>query len=390
MTFPTLLIFCLFALLLLLIIIIAIDLYLHYYSVYQRVHIGRWQDKFMWINKVKDVNKKWLQKTPTVKFTDNSRYVFLDLLKGNYRKTSIQSWQEAGALIGAISSNLNASHIDKFIESKIDMSTGKWQIKHEQLDSAILAYALCKASTDLNQIKPALDETIALINNCKGNDGTIYYRSTVPSFRFVDTIGFICPFLTFYGTKFNKPEYIDLALFQIKDYIKKGFLESPFIPAHAFDLSKNIPLGVYGWGRGLGWFILGIVDMYNELDNEHKEKDYLKSIIIKTAKDTLKFQKKDGGFNAMIGDDGSRHDSSITALAGWLFYNTYGITNDDEYIIASKKCVESLMKVTRRNGAIDFSQGDTKGIGIYASTFDIMPFTQGLTIRLAESLKKTG
>ena len=67
MTFPTLLIFCLFALLLLLIIIIAIDLYLHYYSVYQRVHIGRWQDKFMWINKVKDVNKKWLQKRTTSK-----------------------------------------------------------------------------------------------------------------------------------------------------------------------------------------------------------------------------------------------------------------------------------------------------------------------------------
>jgi len=46
------------------------------------------------------------------------------------------------------------------------------------------------------------------------------------------------------------------------------------------------------------------------------------------------------------------------------------------------------MKVTRRNGAIDFSQGDTKGIGIYASTFDVMPFTQGLAIRLAQSLNQ--
>jgi len=138
----------------------------------------------------------------------------------------------------------------------------------------------------------------------------------------------------------------------------------------------------------LGWFILGIVDMYNELDKNHKEKTYLKTIIIKTANDTLKFQKEDGGFNAMIAVDGSRHDSSITVLAGWLFFNTYLITKDDKHLKASKKCIESLMKVTRRNGAIDFSQGDTKGIGIYASTFDVMPFTQGLAIRLAQSLNQ--
>ncbi|WP_338359638.1 glycoside hydrolase family 88 protein, partial [Yeosuana marina] len=264
----------------------------------------------------------------------------------------------------------------------------KWKQKHEQLDSAILSYAICKASTDLDKIKPALDETIALINNCKGEDGTIYYRSTIPSIRFVDTIGFICPFLTFYGSKFNKSEYIDLAIFQIKDYIQKAFWDSPFIPAHAFDLSKNIPLGVYGWGRGLGWFILGLVDMYNELDENHKEKEYFKKIIIKTAKDTLKFQKADGGFNAMIGVEGSRHDSSITVLAGWLFYNAFSVTNKKKYLIAAHCCVDSLMKATRRNGVIDFCQGDTKGIGIYASTFDLMPFVQGLTLRLVNKLSR--
>ena len=40
------------------------------------------------------------------------------------------------------------------------------------------------------------------------------------------------------------------------------------------------------------------------------------------------------------------------------------------------------MKNTRRNGEIDFSQGDTKGIGIYSLTYDIMPFTQGIATRL--------
>ncbi len=386
MIFSQIIIFCVFAMLFLLILIIGIDLLLYYKNVYHRIHIGRWTDLNKWILCIENVDKKWLKKVPTVKLTDNSSYVIFDFLKGHYRSSTIQSWQEAGVLIGAISSNIDSTYIDEFIQSKIDVSTGKWKQKHEQLDSVILSYAICKASTDLNKIKPALDETISLIGNCKGEDGTIYYRSTIPSIRFVDTIGFICPFLVFYGSKFNKPEYIDLAIFQIKDYIQKAFWETPFIPAHAFDLSKNIPLGVYGWGRGLGWFILGLVDMYNELDKNHSEKEYLKKTIIKTAKDTLKFQKANGGFNAMIGVDGSRHDSSITVLAGWLFYNAFSITNEKKYLVAAHSCINSLMKATRRNGVIDFCQGDTKGIGIYATTFDLMPFVQGLTIRLANKL----
>lgn len=45
------------------------------------------------------------------------------------------------------------------------------------------------------------------------------------------------------------------------------------------------------------------------------------------------------------------------------------------------------MKVTRRNGIIDFSQGDTKDIGVYSQLFDKMPFTQGLAIRSINKYK---
>ena len=29
----------------------------------------------------------------------------------------------------------------------------------------------------------------------------------------------------------------------------------------------------------------------------------------------------------------------------------------------------------------DFSQGDTKGIGVYSQNFDVLPFTQGFVLR---------
>jgi unsaturated rhamnogalacturonyl hydrolase len=39
------------------------------------------------------------------------------------------------------------------------------------------------------------------------------------------------------------------------------------------------------------------------------------------------------------------------------------------------------MKVTRRDGVIDFSQGDTKAIGVHSQEFDLLPFTQGFALR---------
>lgn len=48
---------------------------------------------------------------------------------------------------------------------------------------------------------------------------------------------------------------------------------------------------------------------------------------------------------------------------------------------AADRCLDKLRSVTRITGAIDWCQGDTKGIGIFAQTYDIMPFAQGLTLR---------
>lgn len=60
----------------------------------------------------------------------------------------------------------------------------------------------------------------------------------------------------------------------------------------------------------------------------------------------------------------------------------------------SNKCLEStdkaisyLMKVTRKNGVVNFFQGDTKDIGIYSMLFNILPFTQGFCIRVINLYK---
>ena len=68
--------------------------------------------------------------------------------------------------------------------------------------------------------QPAFDETYQMILSLKGEDGTVAYKPHNRNYRFVDTIGFICPFLVSYGLRFNVPESVDLAVNQIKEYQK--------------------------------------------------------------------------------------------------------------------------------------------------------------------------
>lgn len=365
----------------LLLIVVGLDLFIFGRDFFFRLKIGKWTNRNDWYTHIQHINSQWLRKTPTVKLTDNSRYVIIDILKGKFRNATIQSWQDAGTLIGALHTTNNENAISLGISKHIDLKTNAWKTLPKHVDGVLLAHAIWKSQKTTNFDQAYIQETLQLIEDHIQEDGTVCYRSFLPDIRFVDTIGFICPFLIKYGIASNETKYVDLAIHQIKSYQNKAVLPKANMPAHAYNLNLDIPLGIYGWGRGTGWYILGLVDAFLELPKEHKDRDYLIEIIEKTAKGLLVFQKGNGSFHSVLHLD-TRHDSSITCLAGWLFIHVYEWTKNETYLQATKKCIESLMQVTRRNGVIDFCQGDTKGIGVYAETFEPMPFVQGLTVRL--------
>ena len=65
-----------------------------------RIHIGRYDNKDMSKNSLAQKSSKWLNNTPKIKVTDNTRLVIIDKLKGNYSKSAIQHWQQAALLLG--------------------------------------------------------------------------------------------------------------------------------------------------------------------------------------------------------------------------------------------------------------------------------------------------
>lgn len=369
-------------------VIVLIDIIPQLKTWQSRIHIGHFQNKELWQEKVFTLSKKWLKNTPTIPLTDNTRLVVIDILRSNCKRSAIQSWQEAALVLGLTEYYRKTGDaeiqtaIQSFITTKMT-AAGAWKEKPTDSDHAILAYAFLSAEfIDHQKYKSAFDETYNMILSLKGEDGAVAYKNHVRQFRFVDTIGFICPFLVTYGLKYNTPEAVDLALKQITEFEKCGMMPGEMIPCHTYLVSSKIPAGLFGWGRGLGWFAIGLVDSWNALPSEHMYKNTLEEVIIKTARSALKFQRNSGGFNWLLFVKEARLDSSTTAALSWFF------TFAAEIPVIAAECISArnaglkyLRSVTRRNGAVDFSQGDTKTIGVYSQNFNILPFTQGFVLR---------
>jgi len=368
--------------------IFIIDAILKFQIWQSRIKIGKFKNKPDWKKSVKEKSKQWLKKSPTIKLTDNDRFVVADMLRGSYRKDAIQYWQEAALILGLSDDYKSTSdpeikkEIENYIKSKID-ATGNWKKAITETDAVILAYAFIQLDwVDHHRLKPAYDTLWKMLQDLTGEDGTVSYKKHTYRYRYVDTIGFICPFLIEYGQKFNIPEAVDLGIKQIEEFNKYGMLKDEFIPCHTYVVDSKFPAGLFGWGRGLGWYAIGLIDSWNVLNDAHEKKNEMQEWVLRFAKVCMQFQRENGSWGWLVTQSSSRPDSSATATLAWFLKNAAKIEEISEISEqASEKAMDYLMTVTRRSGAVDFSQGDTKGIGIYSTHFDILPFTQGFCLR---------
>lgn len=367
----------------------AVDLWHVFYTWQARINIGRYDDLNEWRRSVITVATRWLKKTPAVPCRATDRLILLDMLFGRRSSGAIQSWQKAG-LVLALSRIPGYTFDARIIRRLI--------AKHSEtrsVDRALLAYALMRSPYPV-EIRREVDEfahsTRELLEHVRGENATIPYRQNLPDIRFVDTLGFVCPFLFAYAAEYGDAEAADLAEQQLREYA--DFLHPDIqLPPHAYDVSRCNPMGVYDWGRGFGWYILAIVESYRILESSLQIASpalmqWLRSGIVDAASRMIALQHADGGFSAFLNDANGRPESSATALCAMLLGKAYAITEDCRYLEAADRSLCSLMHSTRRDGAIDFCQGDTMGIGYYSSDFNIMPFAQGMAVVASEYLDK--
>ncbi len=339
----------------------------------RRIHVGRWTDADVWAEAVACRARRWLTHMPVVPRTDNGRLILLDKWRGRYASPTISSWQRAGLVMGLADFGDRPSR-DLFIRD------GKWLVRPNQVDYALLAYALMSTGSLEQADAQAVREVYDLIKAVKGDNATVPYRRGMKHIRFVDTLGFICPFLVAYGNRYADTDAEDLVNAQLAEY-DSMLLPGDVFPPHAIDKDRHLPLGVYDWSRGIGWYILAIVESYRNLASGEL-RDGLCRRIEALASRMLSFQKPSGGWGASVFIPDSPVEGSGTVLAGLLMVEAFNVSSRREYLEAAGRAIRQLMAITQRGGQIDMCQGDTKGIGNYSTRFGYMPFAQGLALTL--------
>ena len=214
--------------------------------------------------------------------------------------------------------------------------------------------------------------------------GTLPYNRGSDN-RYVDVLGMVCPFLIKYSQVYGSVQAMELAKKQIDEYYRYGVHIQTGLPVHCFSERTKAPLGVYGWGRGCAWLAISLAESFSLLNGKDEYADVLKERMINLADVLKRYQNKSGGFSSMLGTD-AREDSSATAMIGWFFARAYEASGNEAYEVCAKSAKKYLISVTRRDGKVDFAQGDTMGIGNYSRRFEPLPTAQGFALRLYKEI----
>ncbi|MDD6276415.1 MAG: glycoside hydrolase family 88 protein [Clostridia bacterium] len=353
-----------------------------------RIKIGSLTDKKEWEHKTKLIVVEWLRKgAPKVPANENKRLKLIDDIKNANKRTQIDCWQDAALLKAAtaIGGKDMQENVSKFLSKYIDPSNGKWNSRPQEarIDFAMLAYEiLCCPYVDNAAVKPAMDYTAERLKAMYESHGSIPYNEHSADIRFVDTVGMVCPFLIKYAKEYDSPEYIKIAINQIKEYSKLGVHNDLKLPAHCFNTDNGAPLGIFGWARGCAWWALGLADsLYTlmEIDGHNSDKVFLLKTTLEAVYSIQKYVKSDGTVQRMLTVN-SAEDSSAAAMLAYCFASVGKLIDDKSLLTSADKILGHLMTRTRRSGIIDFSQGDTRGIGFYSDSLCVMPAAQGFAV----------
>jgi len=172
--------------------------------------------------------------------------------------------------------------------------------------------------TNENKYKLSIDKIINyLYLHSRDKNGSLPYYKNGKNDIYTDNIGMICPFLCRYGKIYHDQKATDLAINQIANFIKNGFDASTFLPYHGFNLDENIKIGIIGWGRAVGWLLIGMVDSLEYIDASNPQYAYLCETFNKIVKSTIQYQLSTGHYAWQLTVLDGPIDTSATSIISY-------------------------------------------------------------------------
>lgn len=214
----------------------------------------------------------------------------------------------------------------------------------------------------------------------KAQDGSIIYRANQKEMIYADTIGMIVPFMCRYGAMTEDVELQKLAVEQIMNFIKDGMDVTTGLPYHAYNAESKLKYGIIGWGRAVGWILIGIADGIGFLNEEYKNQ--LLEAIAKLVETIVNYQREDGFFSWQLQAVDGPIDISATGmiLSSLQKLLSYKII-DDKY----KKVVDKVVGAIKEyDGAFNQCLAECEALSCYPQVYGEYPWGNAIVVKCLE------
>ncbi len=190
----------------------------------------------------------------------------------------------------------------------------------------------------------------------------------------VDTLGMLSPFLARLSRITGDTRYLDTALAQLNSFTQYAVDADSGWVVHGFDAITRRPIGPPGWGRGIGWQLLGLTDTLLELsapELRYPLERLCHALLSKLAT----VQLANGHWPWLLTDTtAQRSDSSVTAMVcyclGRLLGQSAGAASPFfEFHPQLMRGRAALDHSTTEAGLVDDCSGEATGAGAYSNQF---------------------
>ena len=299
-------------------------------------------------------------------------------IKGNNRlKNSFpRAFLLNGLLDYALSTNSEINNVESIIKKFADdVINNSNELKYiDQVSMGMAALKLYE-KTNNSIYKNLCDEILTYIfNNVDKQYDIVLYRKN-KDYHYVDVLGMICPFILMYGNIFKRYDLIEFSNHQIEFYINNG-LSISGLPYHSIELKNSTPMGSSNWGRGLGWYMLALSATLKYTNDENNNKYSFFKEKMDLLVSNLENFKQDHYWGQFLGLSKKWHsDTSVSCMIIYsILLSGHSIDFRDFY--------QFIVPLTKKNGAVDFTSGDTEDINYYSREFGESELTQGLLLSI--------
>jgi unsaturated rhamnogalacturonyl hydrolase len=189
-------------------------------------------------------------------------------------------------------------------------------------------------------------------NTAKG----FWHKQIYPYQMWLDGIYMAGPFLAEYASRFDEPETFDDVVHQITLIEKHTRDEKTGLLYHAWDESKRQrwcdPItgrSKYFWGRGIGWYVMAIVDVLDFLPREQAHRPDLIAILDQTVAALVKVQDEATGLWYQILDLPDRAGNYLEASASAMFVYAFAKAAREgylaqDYLLSARRAYRGLLQ----------------------------------------------